>query len=329
MFVTPTVLCLTLLATPAAETKQAVEQTATQALASVPCDSAFVFTEITSQGVEPLFGIRADEELAIGSSFKLFILGTLIEEVNADRRQLCDTMRLEQMYHGPPHSELADWPLRMPVTLNTLALKMISISDNTATDHLHHLLGRKNIEQQMATMGHSHPRVNIPLLSTREMTILRNKKLGEPGEKYLKLDEAGRRAMLKKLTADLPDYSDKGLDFDTASYKMAEWYASPLDMAHALAWIQKHTEMDAPAAGVRDVLTVDTKLKFDPAIWKFAGFKGGSEDQLMAGNWLLQHRNGRWYTFHVFFNNPDGPVTPQQIGPVIEKILGAVEMTLK
>lgn len=325
----PTLLCLSLMATPAADTKQTVDETASKALAHVPCESAFVFTQITEDGVEPLYGVRENEEFAVGSSFKLFILGELIGEVNAGWKQPSDTMKLQRKFHGPPHSELALWPVGMPVTLNTLALKMISISDNTATDHLLHLLGREKIEERMKEMGHSHPEVNIPLLSTREMTILRNRKLHEPGKRYQKLDEFEKRDLLKSLTSKDPDYSDDALDFDTASYKLAEWYASPMDMARALAWIKHHTEDGSEAAGLRDVLTLDTKLHFDRREWKFAGFKGGSEDQLIAGNWLLQHRNGNWYTFHVFFNNPHGPVTPQQVGAVMGKILNAVEASLE
>ena len=51
---------------------------------------------------------------------------------------------------------------------------MISISDNTATDHLLHHLGRRNVEGQMVAMGHGTPQRNRPLLSTREMVMLRD-----------------------------------------------------------------------------------------------------------------------------------------------------------
>ena len=118
------------------------------------------------------------------------------------------------------------------------------------------------------------------------------------------------------------------LDFDTAAYDIAEWYASPLDMAKAVAWIYHHTGDDQPAHLLRQVLTVDPKLPHDPKVWTFVGFKGGSEDQLLAGNWLLQNRNGKWYTFHVFYNNPKGRLKPEQVLPVIEKILHSIEPTL-
>jgi hypothetical protein len=52
--------------------------------------------------------------------------------VNADRRDLENVMRLDRNLTGPPQSELASWPIASPVTLHTLALKMISISDTEA-----------------------------------------------------------------------------------------------------------------------------------------------------------------------------------------------------
>jgi beta-lactamase class A len=160
---------------------QKVDAVAKEASALLPGNVGFLVTEITGDGVKPLFGQNENERFAIGSSFKLFILGTLTAEVNADRRQLENIMRLKPEWVGPPSSELGGWPMGSPVTLHTLALKMISISDNTATDHLLHLLGREAIEKQMAVMGHKHPEWNRPLLSTREMTELRDKKTNMPG----------------------------------------------------------------------------------------------------------------------------------------------------
>ncbi len=274
-----------------------------------------------------LYGVRANERLAVGSSFKLYILGALIDEVNHDRRQPENAMLLRADLAGPPSSEMAAWPVGSPVTLATLALKMIWISDNTATDHLLYLLGRERVEAQMVAMGHGDPSVNRPLLSTREMTSLRDKKLGMPGREYLKLDDAGRRAMLAKLSAGTPDYEN--FDFDTAAYKVAEWYASPPDMAQALAWIYEHTQPGQPGSSLRAVLTADVKMSYDKKTWPFVGFKGGSEDQILAGNWLMQHRNGHWYTFHVCVNNPQGKVDPAQLVKSIGTILAAIEAALK
>jgi beta-lactamase class A len=207
-----------------------------------------------------------------------------------------------------------------------LALKMIWISDNTATDHLLHVLGREQIERQMKRMAHGHVEWNTPLLSTREMTMLRDKKSGLPGREYDELDVPARRQFLAKRFSGVPDYEK--LDFDAAAYTLAEWYASPMDMARALAWLKSNTEPGQPAHALRAILAVDPKLPHDAARWPYVGFKGGSEDQLMAGNWLLQHADGRWFTMHLFWNSPDAKVDQQKFIDTLAAIFSAVEQSL-
>jgi len=304
-----------------------VNAVAEQALSKLAGHTGFLFCEIAEGTPREIHGVRADDRFAIGSSFKLFILGTLADEVNADRRGLDNVMLLEKRLVGPPHSELAKWPVGSPLTLHTLASKMISISDNTATDHLLYLLDRRRVEQQMQIMGHGHSEWNRPLLSTRNMTELRDRTTGMLGHEYNKLDEAGRRKFLVEHFGGLPDYDN--LDFDTAAYDVAEWYATPRDMARALAWLKTSTDADEPAHALRAVLAIEPKLPHDPAVWPYVGFKGGSEDQLLAGNWLLQHRNGRWYTLNIDWNSPDRPASKEQMVEAIGKIFSAVERSLR
>lgn len=296
-------------------------------LAKLPGNTGFAFTELTPQGPKLLYGLRENERFAVGSSFKLFILGTLIQDVNEDRRQLENVMLLQADLAGPPHSEMAEWPVGSPVTLYTLALKMISISDNTATDHLLFQLGREAIERQAAAMIGPDARWNTPLLSTREMTMLRDRKTGMLGNAYQQLDVAAQRKFLAKLDEGAPNY--EALDFDTCAYKVAEWYATPLDMAKAVGWIHLNTEDGKPASLVRQILTIDPKLPHDAQEWPFVGFKGGSEDQLLAGNWLLRNKNGKWYTMHVYYNNPDGKADQEKLIGVIGAIFGAVNASVK
>jgi Beta-lactamase enzyme family len=314
-------------AVPSYKTVENVVGVAAAVFELLPGHTGFLFTELTPEGPKEICGIRQDERFAVGSSFKLFILGTLADDVNADRRGLDNVMRLQADLVGPPHSEMASWPVNSPVTLQTLALKMISISDNTATDHLLYLLGRQNVERQMEQMGDSHADWNRPLLSTRDMTMLRDKKTGLLGRQYQQLEEAARRKFLEDHFQGVPNYED--LDFDTAAYDVAEWYATPLDMAHALAWLKTATEEGKPAHPLRGVLAVEPKLAVDAKMWPYVGFKGGSEDQLLAGNWLLKNKNGRWYTFHVFYNNPDGKADQEQAVKVINTIMMAISQTFE
>jgi beta-lactamase class A len=305
----------------------AVEQKLTKVAAAVPGRRAFLLAELTDKGPVPLYASGAEERFAVGSSFKLFILGTLINEVNQGRRRSEDIMLLRRDQIGPPKREMAEWPIGSPATLHTYALKMISISDNTATDHLLYLLGRSRVEEQMQAMGHSDPAVNRPLLSTREMVMIRDKKAAGRMESWRKLDEASKRKLLSGEIAKLRDF--EATDFDTAAFDVAEWYASPLDMAHALDWIRRHTGQGQIGRPLLQVMAVAPKLKYDQKTWPFVGFKGGSEDQILCGNWLMQHRNGKWYTFHVFFNNEMGKLKPDEVLKVIQKMFETIDAEVK
>jgi beta-lactamase class A len=306
---------------------RAVEQALLKEAETVPGRHAFLFAELTDKEPVPLYASAARERFAIGSSFKIFILGALIDEVNKGKRRSEDIMLLRRDLIGPPASEMAEWPVGSPATLHTYALKMISISDNTATDHLLYLLGRKRIEEQMQTMGHSDPAVNRPLLTTREMVILRDKKALGRAEKWRKLDEAGRREFLETEIAGLHDF--EAMEFDAAAFDVAEWYATPLDMAHALDWLRRHTGPGDLGRPLLQVMSVDTKLKFDKKTWPVVAFKGGSEDQLICGNWLLRHKNGKWYTFHVYFNNDKAKLKPEAVLGAGQKMFATIDAVVK
>ena len=79
---------------------------------------------------------------------------------------------------------------------------------------------------------------------------------------------------------------------------------------------------------MRAILAVDPKLPHDAKRWPYVGFKGGSEDQLLAGNWLLRNADGRWFTMQLFWNNPDGKVEPQQLIEAVGTIFAAIEKSL-
>ena len=294
-----------------------------QILESLPGKKSVLFTELTDKGPVPLVAIHADDRYPIGSAIKLYILAMLIEEVNEGRRRLDNTMLLHRHLFFPKQSELASWPADSPVTIHTLALKMISASDNTAADHLMFMLGRKQIEDQMQKIGHGTPGWNRPLLSTRELVLLRDKNFPARAKEYGRLGETDRRIYLQTQLPQVPDF-DK-VQFDAANYDDVEWFATPLDMARALQWIEQETAEYLPSRLLRDILAINPNLTPDHATWPFVGYKGGSENQLVASNWLLRHKNGRWYTFHLFWNSKEKKVDPKEILDKAKTVFSIIE----
>ncbi|HSJ77555.1 MAG TPA: serine hydrolase, partial [Erythrobacter sp.] len=122
-------------------------------------------------GGTPAISIGADTPLALGSTFKLYVLAALAEDVKAGRRKWTDVVPLTEKSY--PSGQLQNWPQGSPVTLHTLASLMISISDNTATDELIMVLGRDRVLKLMQDSGHSDPAANDPFLTTKQLFILK------------------------------------------------------------------------------------------------------------------------------------------------------------
>lgn len=251
----------------------------------------------------PLCAVEADVPLAVGSAFKLWILGALADDVAEGRRTPADISTLRREWASAPSGRLQEWPAGAPVTLHTLATAMISESDNTATDHLLRLLGRGRVEALLAPMGVAAPERNLPLLSTAEM--FRIKCGGDAGPAWEELDLAGRRARLAAWEAAPMSWRD----FDVARLskptriETVEWHASARDLARGLDWLRRRTEA-GPAAPLREVLAVNPGLPGVAARFAWCGYKGGSEPGVLALAFLLRDEAGDWWSIVAIQNDP-------------------------
>jgi beta-lactamase class A len=72
-----------------------------------------------------------------------------------------------------PSGGLQDEAAGTGFELSLCAECMISISDNTTTNHLIQTLDQRNVEEAIAAAGHSDPALNFPFLMTRELFLLK------------------------------------------------------------------------------------------------------------------------------------------------------------
>jgi beta-lactamase class A len=145
-------------------------------LKAFPGETSFLVVRLNGESMTPLITQNAERELAIGSAFKLYILSELVHELSDNERKLSDVIKLDDRVISLPSGMMQSWPTGSPVTLHTLAVLMISISDNTAADHLLLTLTRDRVEHMLRETGHSKPELDLPFLSTLEMFKLK----GEP-----------------------------------------------------------------------------------------------------------------------------------------------------
>lgn len=280
--------------------------------------------------LEPLVELESDTPLALGSAFKLYVLGALVQAVLDGRTKPESCMPLQARLASLASGRLQSWPAGTPMTALALACAMISESDNTATDHLLSLVGRDRVEAQLAVMGNEHAAKSLPFLSTAEMFRL---KLGQDGalaDAYAKLDEGARREFLARELdpAQLPIAS---LEVPAASWSKPrhvddiEWFASAHDLARALEWLRRATE-DPRTRLLREVLAINPGLPVDKQEFPFVGFKGGSEPGVLDLTYLLQHESGAWYALSATWNDTRRKLDDEKLTGLVARaieLLGA------
>lgn len=272
-------------------------------LRQLPGQVNFAVARLGEGAPVPVDGIDADRPLATGSTFKLFILGELSRQVQAGQRRWSDVVNIDRSSIGG--GTIAGFPRGAPVTLHTLASLMISISDNTATDILLHVVGRENVERTMAAMGVRDPARNRPLLSTLELGLIKT----APATSFalwLQADEATRRQILANdYAATDPSRINVALFAgNPVRIDSVEWFASASDFVRVMDWLRLHADPTA-----RAILAISGGLPPQALrSLRYAGFKGGSEPGVANLTYLVQTGSGAWYALSTGWNNPAAPV---------------------
>ncbi len=260
-------------------------------------------SEVTPDGLVPIHSTNPDEHLAVGSAFKLYILGELARQVEAGLVSWDDELAIRDEWKSLPTGTMQDEEAGTVFTLQHYAEMMISISDNTATDHLLHHLGRENVEAFQAEMGHGDPSVNMPMLATRELFSLKLVFDDAQREAFLAADVDEQRRILAEEAQELPVWPEMGnswtspMDIDTI-----EWFASTNELSQALAILMQMSERPG-LEPVAEILSINPGLELDPATWTSVGFKGGSEPGVMNLNWIMERADGRVFTLSMTVNN--------------------------
>jgi beta-lactamase class A len=288
------------------------------ALHALPGKTGFAVAKLGDGAPQMLAGSDVDRPLAIGSAFKLVILAELVREVNAGERKWSDSVTLDG--RELPGGTYREMPAGTKVTLLELARKMISISDNSATDILLHTLGREKVEAMMPVLGIADPARNRPFLGTMELFKLKG--VAGLAERYLPLDEAGRRKLLGGEVASIPPILINATSFTQKipnRIDTLEWFESPNDLVRVMDWMRRNTE---GMAGIeaRKVLSVNPGVSPDVrGKWQWIGYKGGSEPGVMNMTLLLQARNGDWYVVTGSWNDVQKAVDEGRFASLIGK----------
>lgn len=274
-------------------------------VATLPGHSGFALAKLGSGAPQLLKSHDATTPLAIGSAFKLVILAELVRSIEAGERKWSEVVTLDGS--ALPGGGYAQQPKGTRIPFRELAERMISVSDNSATDILLFNLGRPKVEAMLPVVGmiDGSPR-NVPFLSALELFKLKGVDGGALGAKYLALPMAQRRAFLDGPVRDTPIAAIPATLFQDGKplrVEQLEWFASPNDLVRTMDWLRRH--FDGPAgAELRAVLSKNPGLPEPAANWRYVGYKGGSEPGVLTMTFLLQGKDGNWYALSSGVNDP-------------------------
>ena len=96
---------------------------------------------------------NADTVFFTASTFKVPILAELYRQVDAGTLDLSHRVELTDTLRVPGSGVLRELGSGLAPTLHDLAMLMIIVSDNLATDILYHTVGKDNLDRTMADLG--------------------------------------------------------------------------------------------------------------------------------------------------------------------------------
>lgn len=258
--------------------------------------------------------VNPEQLLAIGSTFKLYLLGELMSRIAEGKASWETVIHTDSSISGGG-GRMASWPHGSAVTLHTLATLMISESDNAATDHLLRYLRREGVEQQVAAMGHLNPQRMIPLLATWEAFKLKSVGARSQRQKLTSASEPERRSALQGVETLTVDYG--GVSGPVA-IDTVEWFASASDLCRAMDALR--TLPDANNTG-RNIMAINPGLMIDTTTWNYIGYKGGSEPGVLNLTFLLQTQSGEWFALSGGWNNPAAILDNDRFLGLLQRIL--------
>ena len=289
------------------------------ALRSVAPQVRLLVADVSNGTCRPVHSIDPGTAAPIGAAFKLYVLDALGKAVASGAVHWSQPLTVTAGLKSLPAGELQTEPDGTQISVLDTAAAMTSLSDNTATDMLINLVGRPAVEAALTTTGMTSPALDRPLLTTREIFVLKLQQWPALATRYVTADEPSRRALLASTVdrAPLPAVAAAGAWITPRDINSLEYFASATDLCRA------YTSLAALArrpglSPIGQVLSLnDDSLALDPAQWKTTWFKGGSEPGVLTMAYLATTRTGHSYVVTALAENPSQPIDETIAAPVM------------
>jgi hypothetical protein len=240
--------------------------------------ASLLVAQVVNGECRPVAAVDPERAGPVGSTAKLYVLGAVAAAVLDGSLAWDDPVPIRDELRSHPSGTFHELPTGTERTVLEHATAMISVSDNTATDHLIDLVGREAVEDAVIELGNSRPDLNRPFLTTREAFLLKLDGVSEEGlDEFLGGGEVERRALLDAW-ASLPLPGLEAFSPTPVLIDEVEWFASPDDLCRAMVVLGELAEwpglepLDEVLRARDDLLGPDVDLE-----GAVAWFKGGSE----------------------------------------------------
>lgn len=270
-------------------------------------DASFLAAQLNPNGTcSPVRAMDAATPRPLGSMFKLFILGALAHAVERHTVRWNQELTLTHSLKVGGSGELYDEPDGTKLTVEQTALKMISLSDNTAADMLLSLVGRDAVESQVRSWS-SNTSLDTPFLSVAEFFVLKWHDFPRLADHYLSRTAPQRLSYLTS-TIDRIDASTVRATSSPRDIESIEWFASPIDICHAFAGLSA-LEVHAELGPLNTILSTNNGgVALTTSTWPRIWFKGGSEPGVLTLGYLARDTAGKTYVVVVMLGDPKKPL---------------------
>lgn len=260
-----------------------------------------IAAEVVDGECRTIEGSATNQPTPLGSVFKLYVLAALGEAVRGGDLAWGDQIVIKEELKSVPSGVLHDRRSGETVTVLEAAELMISISDNTATDHLIDLVGRQSVESGLIEYGNTTAALNTPLLNTREFTALKVGPASGLSIQWLEGDEEKRRSILTQISDITPGDLPIQEWVEPIRPDQLEWFASPDDLCRLAVGLLDLTD-SVPEIG--HILAMNPGIPGEPGRWDTIWFKGGFEPGLVAG-WFVTSTESRTFVTAGSVVNPE------------------------
>ena len=289
------------------------------ALRSVASQVRLLVADVSNGSCRTVHSIEPGTAAPIGAAFKLYVLAALGRAVASGTVRWNQPLTVTAQLKSLPAGELQTEPDGTQVSVLDTAAAMTSLSDNTATDMLINLVGRSAVEDALTATGMANPALDRPLLTTREIFVLKLRQWPALAERYISANEPSRRTLLASTVdrAPLPAVTAAGSWIAPRDINSLEYFASASDICRAYASLAALAARPG-LAPIGQVLSLnDDSLALDPAQWKTTWFKGGSEPGVLTMAYLATTRTGHSYVVTVLAEDPSQPIDETIAVPVM------------